>query len=243
MTAAGCAMRYARELVVQLWRGAAANAARGSSACSWSLTLANCLSIALLTAPPSDRKGCSAGSVELRCKQLTQKCDSEASHCDCAISCAKERTDGAVVHSPLLNARATTPRHRRVQQPRAPRELTASNASSDESASTRTHRTPGAPNSLLREEKCPPWRARRRSSGSATSWRARQRVVGRAAGRGAPVLPVFCLDPRVFDASARATSAPRRRRDQEGKVRAREPRGPARFLGISDGLVVRRGSP
>ena len=70
-------------------------------------------------------------------------------------------------------------------------------------------------------------------------------LLAEAAKRGAPVLPVFCLDPRVFDASAKSDLGSAQK---TGARRAKfvlesleDLRGSLKDLG--SGLVVRRGSP
>ena len=70
-------------------------------------------------------------------------------------------------------------------------------------------------------------------------------LLAEAARRGAPVLPVFCLDPRVFDASAKSDLGSAQK---TGSRRAKfvlecleDLRGSLKDLG--SGLVVRRGSP
>ena len=70
-------------------------------------------------------------------------------------------------------------------------------------------------------------------------------LLAEAARRGAPVLPVFCLDPRVFDASAKSDLGSSQK---TGARRAKfvlesleDLRGSLKDLG--SGLVVRRGSP
>ena len=70
-------------------------------------------------------------------------------------------------------------------------------------------------------------------------------LFAEAARRGAPVLPVFCLDPRVFDASAKSDLGASQK---TGSRRAKfvleslaDLRGSLKDLG--SGLVVRRGSP
>ena len=70
-------------------------------------------------------------------------------------------------------------------------------------------------------------------------------LLAEAARRGAPVLPVFCLDPRVFDASAKsdlgASQKTGARRAKFVLESLEDLRGSLRDLG--SGLVVRRGSP
>ena len=70
-------------------------------------------------------------------------------------------------------------------------------------------------------------------------------LLAEAAKRGAPVLPVFCLDPRVFDASAKSDLGSSQK---TGARRAKfvlesleDLRGSLKGLGSC--LVVRRGSP
>ena len=70
-------------------------------------------------------------------------------------------------------------------------------------------------------------------------------LLAEAARRGAPVLPVFCLDPRVFDSSAKSDLGSAQK---TGARRAKfvlesleDLRGSLKDLG--SGLVVRRGSP
>ena len=70
-------------------------------------------------------------------------------------------------------------------------------------------------------------------------------LLAEAAKRGAPVLPVFCLDPRVFDAAAKSDLGSAQK---TGARRAKfvlesleDLRGSLKDLG--SGLVVRRGSP
>ena len=43
-------------------------------------------------------------------------------------------------------------------------------------------------------------------------------LLAEAARRGAPVLPVFCLDPRVFDASAKSDLGASQRSKYQGTV-------------------------
>ena len=70
-------------------------------------------------------------------------------------------------------------------------------------------------------------------------------LLAEAAKRGAPVLPVFCLDPRVFDASAKSDLGSSQkcgaRRAKFVLESLEDLRGSLKDLG--SGLVVRRGSP